>query len=289
MKKWLYVLILSGSVVFYSFSFAGQETQEKTNDVEQKTQEKSDVPWERFSLNLGVFISNLDSSLAIKGNRIGASVDLEDALGLDTSIIAFRADALWRFTDNRRHRIDLSWFDLSRDATKVIGREIEIGNSVFPVGATVKSKLDIRILKASYSYSFFQDDRFDLALSIGFFVVPLDYEFSAEGANRIYEQDDITAPLPVIGLRGDFAITPKLFWKTSLEAFYLEFDRYEGSIIDVKLALEYNLFKNVGFGLGFEHLAVDVDAENSDFPMVNFNGSIMFEYTGLLLYTKIYF
>ncbi len=289
MIKWLYVLILSGSIIFCSFSFAGQEIKTGPNDVEQKTQKESEVPWEQFSLNLGVFISNIDSSLAIKGNRIGASVDVEDTLGLDSSISAFRADAIWRFTDNRRHRLDLSWFDLSRDATKVLERDVEIGNSVFPIGATVKSKLDIRILKASYSYSFFQDDRFDLAASFGLFVVPLEYEFESQGFNRIYEQDSITAPLPVIGLRGDFAITPKLFWKTSLEAFYVEFDRYEGSIIDVKLALEYNLFKNVGFGLGFEHLEVDVDAENSDFPMVDFHGSILFEYTGLQLYTKIYF
>ncbi len=210
MKKWLYVLILSGSVVFYSFSFAGQETQAELNDVEQKTQEKSDVPWERFNLNLGVFISTLDSRLAIGGNNIGVGVDLEDVLGLDTSISAFRADVFWRFTDNQRHRLDLSWFDLSRDATKVLERDFEIGDSVFPVGATVKSKLDMRILKASYAYSFFQDDRFDLAASFGLFVVPLEYEFESQGFNQIYEQDSITAPLPVIGLRGDFAITPKL-------------------------------------------------------------------------------
>jgi hypothetical protein len=289
MKKWLYVLILSGGVVFYGFSFAGQETQAEPNDVEQKTQEKSDVPWERFNLNLGVFLGAVDSSLGIGGNNIGIDVDLEDALGLDTSISAFRIDALWRFTDNRRHRLDFSWFDLNRDATKVLGRPVEIGGSVFPIGATVKSELDMKIFKASYSYSFFQDDRFDLAASFGLFVVPIEYEIDAQGFSERYEADTLTAPLPVIGLRGDFAITPKLFLKMNLDAFYLEFDRYEGSILDVRLALEYNLFKNVGFGLGFEHLEVDAEAENSDLPMVDFNGNIMFDYSGIQLYTKIYF
>jgi hypothetical protein len=74
-----------------------------------------------------------------------------------------------------------------------------------------------------------------------------------------------------------------------LDAFYLEFGNYRGAIIDARLALEYNLFKNVGFGLGFEHFRINVEAHNSDFPMVDFNGNLMFNYSGVQLYTKIYF
>jgi hypothetical protein len=280
MKKWLLaIMILLSSIVFCVFSFAGQDTQGKT-----------EVPWEKVNLNLGAFISTIDSSVGLGGNNIGIDIDLEDATGLDTSISAFRVDASWRFTDNLRHRFDLTWFDLNRDSTRVLQKDIEIGDKVFPANATINSTLDISMFKGAYSYSFFQDDRFDLAASVGLFVIPIKYAFNSTGITQVTEGDSITAPLPVVGLRGDFAITPKLFFKTNLDFFYLEFDNYKGSIIDVKIALEYNFFKNVGFGLGYEHFQTDVEAENStSVPGVDFNGNIMFNYSGVQLYTKIYF
>lgn len=75
----------------------------------------------------------------------------------------------------------------------------------------------------------------------------------------------------------------------NIDFFFLEYDNYEGSIIDIKLAVEYNLFKNVGFGLGYEHLEVDVEAHDSSYPGMNFNGNLLFDYSGIQLYTKIYF
>ena len=146
-----------------------------------------------------------------------------------------------------------------------------------------------KIFKGSYTYSFFQDDRFDFGVSFGLFVIPIDYDFKSTTGQQ-EEVDSITAPLPVIGLKGDFAITPKLFLKSYIDLFYLEFDDYVGKIWNYHIALEYNVFKNVGFGVGFDHLEVDVEAHSdTDIPGVNFNGNINFLYTGVMIYTKIYF
>ncbi len=279
MKK--QIIILSAvltSLFFCNFSFAGGSSQYK-----------AEVPWETFNLNLGVFFSAIDSNVGLGLNNVGIDVDVEEALGLDTSTTAFRIDALWRFTDNKRHRFDFSWFDIKRDSTKVLEKDIEIGDEVFPIGTTLESTLNLKILKASYTYSFFQDDRFDFGVSVGLFVIPIEYDIKSTTGLR-QETDSITAPLPVIGLKGDFAITPKLFLKTYIDLFYLEYDNYEGKIWNSHIAIEYNVFKNVGFGLGFNHLEVEVEAhKNTDVPGVNFNGNINFLYTGVMIYTKIYF
>ena len=277
-KQSIVSLALLTSLFFCNFSFAGGNTSNK-----------SEVPWETFNLNLGVFFSAIDSSIGAGVNNVGIDVDLEEALGLDTSTTAFRIDAFWRFTDNKRHRFDFSWFDIKRDSSKTLSKDIEIGGEVFPIGTTLESTLDFKIFKGSYSYSFFQDDRFDFGVSLGLYVIPIEYDFKSTTGQR-QEADSITAPLPVIGLRGDFAITPKLFLKSYIDMFYLELDDYEGHIWNFHVALEYNVFKNVGFGLGFDHLEVDVEAhKDTDIPGVNFNGNINFLYTGVLIYTKIYF
>jgi hypothetical protein len=64
-------------------------------------------------------------------------VNVEDALGLNSSIFVFRADALYRFTSNRRHRLDLNYIDLRRSSTKTLGSDIQIGDQIFTAGTTV--------------------------------------------------------------------------------------------------------------------------------------------------------
>jgi hypothetical protein len=118
-----------------------------------------DSPWETFGANLGVFVSATDTSFRI-GSGIGLSIDAEQALNLDATTTVFRADALWRFTDNKRHRLDLTWFSLKRDATRVIGQDITFedkdGNPItIDAGTTVESNFDFDIYELAYSYSFF--------------------------------------------------------------------------------------------------------------------------------------
>lgn len=43
-----------------------------------------DTPWEKFNLNAGYFISNVDSDLAL-GSGLGLTVNVEDLLGLDST------------------------------------------------------------------------------------------------------------------------------------------------------------------------------------------------------------
>jgi len=252
-----------------------------------------DTPWEEFSLNLGYFISNTQTDLRI-GAGLGVSVDVEDLLGLDSTNSVFRVGASWRFTDNRRHRLDLQWFSFRRDGSRTIGQDIhyedEDGNDqVIEAGTQVESYVDFDIYQAAYSYSFFQDDRIDLAGSLGLYVMPIDIGLSASGLLDVDRSERFTAPLPTLGLRADFAITPKWFFRSGLQAFYLEVGEFQGSILDANVAVEYLPWKHFGFGLGFDSLNVHIEADGEDYPGIDFKGEVNFNYTGLMLYAKLYF
>ena len=250
-------------------------------------------PWETFGVNLGVFVSATDSSFRI-GSGIGLSIDAEEALGLDTTSTVFRADALWRFTDNKRHRLDFTWFSLSRDATRQIGQDITFedkdGNPItIDAGTTVESSFDFDIYELAYNYSFFQDDRIDLAAGIGFFIMPLDFGLRSSGVVDEDGSASFTAPLPVLGLRMDVALTPKWFLRTGSQVFYLEYDNFTGSLLEFKAAIEYNPWEHVGMGLGFDTLRVALEADGEDYPSIDFKGNVEFSYTGLQLYLRYFF
>lgn len=246
-------------------------------------------PWEKGALTLGVFYSGTNSNVRIGLPGVGVDVDVEEALGLETSTSVFRVDGMWRFTDNLHHRIDVSWFSLRRNGAKTLGRDIIIDGTLIPLGAQVSTRFDLDIYRIAYSYSFFQDDRMDLAVGAGVFVMPIGFEFTASGSVNEHTSESVTAPLPVLGLRADFAITPKWMLKNSLDVFYLELGDFKGSIVDLKAAVEYNWLKNFGVGLGVENFNANVEAQGGDYPNIDFKGAFGFRYLGVMMYGKLYF
>jgi len=258
------------------------------------SEDSKNRPWKKFSLHLGAFLSDISSDIRI-GSGIGIDVNAEDLLGMDTQTAVFRADGAWRFTQNHRHRLDLSWFAIRRDGNRQILQDFTFERPsdgvevTIPAGTKVESVFNIDIYKLDYSYSFFQDDRFDLALSLGLFIMPIEFGFTTSGAVNEKVDESITAPLPVIGFRGDFALTPEWFLRMGTEVFYLEIDQFKGSIYNGSVAIEYKPWKHVGIGVGVETFRISLEANGEDYPGIDFKGNLEYTYMGLQLYTKIFF
>ncbi len=251
--------------------------------------ESKETPWERFSLSLGGFITTLDSTVVLGAKELGTGLEInvEDALNLDSSLTVFRGDAFVRLGSSKRHRLDFSYYDLRRSATRTLTKDLEIGGNIYPIGTTVDSSLDFQIIKGGYSYSLLQDNRVDIALGLGMFVIPIDLEVSAAG--RRSTSESITAPLPFVHFRADIALTPKFFLRQTYELFYMEVNSFQGSLFNGLIALEYNPWKYIGFGLGYNIFRVALKAEGSDYPNIDFVGKIQLNYGGLLLYAKTWF
>jgi hypothetical protein len=219
---------------------------------------------------------------------------VEDTLDLDATNTVFRAEALWRFSNNRRHRLDLSWFAFRRDGDREISEDITIedkdGNPItIPAGTAVDAHLDLDIYELSYSYSFLQDDRIDIAAGLGFYVMPIDFGLSATGLVDEEGSQSFTAPLPVFGLRMDVALTPKWFIRTGTQVFYVEYENFTGSILQFNAALEYNPWRHFGLGVGFDTMNISLDAEDEDYPAIDFRGNVTLKYTGLQFYLRYFF
>lgn len=176
-------------------------------------------PWEKWSLGLGGFASTLGSDVRIGKPGVGAEIDLDEALGMESSDTVFRIDAAYRFGSSRRHRLDFTWFDLSREATKTLTQDINIDGTTYPVGTTVDSEFDLAFYNVRYSYSFLQDDRVDLAGSVGLHVT--DIGLTVRAPVQGTAGDSVTAPLPLIGARLDVALTEKWYARSSVEFLYL--------------------------------------------------------------------
>lgn len=254
--------------------------------------EKSDTTiynWERFSVTAGGFITGLNNDLLLGSQRLGVGVvvNLEDALGLETNNVVFRSDATYIFGKRNRHAINAGYFGFFRAATKTIEEELIIGEEVFPVGTEVDSRFDLQIIRAAYNYSYFTDERVKLGASFGLFVMPI--SFSTTALNSSASATEFTAPLPVLGLNANFAITPKLYFRQRIELLYLSIQEFTGSINDINIRLEYYPWNHFAVGVGYNSFQLNITAEEDGASFIDFIGKIESGYTGLLLYGKYSF
>jgi len=240
----------------------------------------SNEPWERAALYLGAYVIDTKSDLKLGA---GVKVDGEDALGLEENFTAFRADGFWRIT--RRNRVDFTYYQMNRSGSNFLGVNIpdEEGGS-FPVGTEVKTDFDISVLRASYAYSFFKNESFDLGVAGGIFGLKVDFKMDSDVLGKV-EKTDFTVPLPVLGLRGSFALTPKWFIRQSFDYFYINIGDYEGQLVDFNVALEWNALKHLGIGVGYNYAQMTLNYSGSD----DFLEEIDMSYGGVLLFTKLYF
>jgi hypothetical protein len=236
----------------------------------------------RFSLSLGGFFADRDTKIRLDGSGgRGTTTDLEEDLGLDRRSRVFRVDGYFRIKGP--HRLDFSVFDLSRSKRTQIDETIEWGDESFPVSATIDTEFDLEIYKAAYTYEFRRSDTGFLGITGGLYV--------AETASRLVEpnlgQRDIralTLPLPVLGLRGERALTERWTFRASGEFFFLQYDDYKGSLGDLYAVFDYALNDNVSLGLGANSVQLNVRARKTDF-----DGRLKWRYSGALAFVKFDF
>jgi hypothetical protein len=201
-------------------------------------------------------------------------------LGLDEHFTVFRADAFWRIT--RRNRVDFTFYQMKRDGSAFLGVDIP----GFPIGERVDTDFDISILRGSYAWSFFKNDHFDLGIAGGLYGMSVDFKMrSKDSDSGNVDETDFTVPLPVIGLRGNFALTPKWFIRQSIDYFYVNIGDYEGQLVDLSVALEWNAMKYLGLGIAYNFTALDLKYSGND----DFLDEIDMSYDGVQAFAKFYF
>jgi hypothetical protein len=238
---------------------------------------------ENFSVSLGVFLTNRDSKTRVDGTipDSGTTVDLENDLGFDKSDTVFRIDGYYRF--NEKHRIDFSVFDLSRSASKQIQTEIDWNDTIYPIDTAVNAGLDLAIYKLAYTWSFIRRDRGYLGVTAGLYTADIDTYIAAESIGRS-SSGGVTAPLPVLGLRGQYDFSEKWSLRASAEVFAIEYDDFSGSLYDLYAGIDYQITDHVALGAGFNLVNINVGIGKP-----NLNGDLDWRYDGGLLFLKFDF
>jgi hypothetical protein len=246
-------------------------------------QESSAARRERASIVLGSFITDRDTSARLDSEQgdDGSDIDLEDDLGLETSTTVARIGGYWWL--NERHRFDGTYFDLSREASKRLEETIDFGGETFVLDTVVAVTSDLTVVKADYTYAMLVKDRGYLGITGGLYVSQTTLGISAGGFGASAEQD-VTAPLPVIGLRGDYAIGEHITLRGAVQIFDYEVDNVGGSLTDSYFGADYAIGNHWAVGLAWNKVSMNITAQSD---RGNLEGSLDWGYDGVMLYAKL--
>ena len=163
----------------------------------------------------------------------------------------------WRIGE--RWRIDAEYFALNRSSERTIDREIQWGDQTFPVNAQVAAKFNFSDLRVSAGYSFFRTADKEFGVGLGLHIASYDMRLSSATAGG--EGEDVLAPLPVLSLYAQVALTERWAIGGRLDRFSLSYDKYDGSLTSLGLDLVYQPFRHFGIGAGYRGLFIRMDVE----------------------------
>lgn len=241
--------------------------------------------FDRVSVVAGGFFESTDTRIRVAGSVAGLSdsIDFEPDLGLDGSDTLLRLRVEYR--PWKRHQFSAGYYRLDRDATRVIDREIEFGDQVFPIHAELSSFVDFEFLEVSYTYWILMKDRLGFGGSFGLVEVGVDagLALSALGGQAQIQQSASTdLPVPLIGLEVRYGILEKLILLGYGQLLpSVKVGDVEGSVYNLSAALEYRAFKAVGFGAAFNAFDIDVDVDKR-----GFHGTVDYQIQGVQLYLR---
>jgi len=233
----------------------------------------------RFEFRVGGQIFSSFTSRARIDSEIlgpGTEFEFENVTDLEEKISIGRLDGHVRFND--RHNVAFSYYDINRTGGKALDTEIEWEGDVYPIGIDVESRLEQQVIKLSYGYNFLRKPRSEMGFSFGLHTMK--FGMGLRTANDLQvSSTDVTAPLPVLGLNGQYRIGNKWRFVGSVEWLDVTVGDYRGVFTDTVLSIEHDTFEHFGFGFGVNTFGLDVEAQSGDLTGIidlGFNSAIVY-------------
>jgi hypothetical protein len=244
---------------------------------------------DKIVFDIGAFVLNTDLKAGLNGQSASnPDVDFNQVFGKDDNATRIRADLLWRITPTQHVRF--MYFDNTRNASRTLDQQITWGDNTYDVGANVNLQTKYNIYELAYEYAFLRRPDYELAFSAGVHFTDMRIRLSGTASSTDSEGNvtqvsgatssrSLPAPLPVIGLRGGWAVSEHWYIDGLAQYFQAKVDGYDGHLSDLRVGATWMYNQNFGVGVGYNRFSTNLNVNRS-----SFDGNLNFGYSGLLVY-----
>ena len=236
---------------------------------------------DRFTFGYGQYATNLSADARIKRAN---DADARSYGVSDGSALPF-VELSWRPFD--RHQVRAQWFDHGRGGSRTLNRDVEVGDTVYPVGAALDGQLAVRVLDFDYTFWAWLSRRNALGPVVG--VVSIDVDSAMNGTITVEDIGavDVAAQAgesliaPKIGLSYVHAFNERLRLTADVATFEHGIRGGDAQIWDTAIGAEWYPWRKVGFALRHARTRIDADVERDDY-----DGSAELGFTGWQLLVR---
>ena len=238
-----------------------------------------------WTLDLGRFNPSFESQARLDSEMLGTGtpISLEDDLGLDTDLSAFRLEGKVKVSP--RNALRFGYVGWTRDAKVTVAQRIQWGDQVYDVDAFVDSTQKAQVGKLAWCFSLVHNNAVDFGASLGVNATEYLLRISAQdnvggvpsGEVRV-EEKDVTAPVPVIGLFLGLALAPWLALRASTEYFNAAVGDWDGEVRDDVVAVDAMLSRGLGLGVAFNRAHTTLERSGSEALFVDLRFDGLFTY-----------
>jgi hypothetical protein len=250
---------------------------------------------DRFVVSLGGFVvsSKINGSLSGTANTSGENTDFDKRFGTDADQTRLRVEVLWRITP--RQHLRFSYFNNAVQGTRAIDQDLAWGDYTFRAGGQVTAEVKFRVYELNYEFAFLRRQNYEIVAVAGIHLDDLTLKLSGnasltvdtpmgpveQAATFTTKSSSVPAPLPVVGFRADWAVSPHVYLDASAQVFAVGYQGIDGNWSDLRAGATWMFSDHFGIGLGYDRFVTHVDLSK-----LSFNGRLNFGYQGLLLYLK---
>jgi hypothetical protein len=250
----------------------------------------AEIPQDRFWAGLEYFYPTISSTARFDATataRPGTTVSLEDELDLSDRKGTPYLDLGMRLGEN--WRLEFEYYQLNRSATRTISRQIDWGDTSFPIGATLNTTFDSTIYRLTGGWSFLKSQQAEAGLSFGLHITDFKTQLSGQGVGPLglafqREAHDQLVPLPTVGLFGTYMATPQLALRGRVDYLSLKYQDYDGRLVNWMGAVDWRFTPNIGVGAGYRYVDYQVGATKT-----NFNGEVRYTFKGPTIFVNVGF
>jgi hypothetical protein len=222
--------------------------------------------FDRFAVYGAASTSGLDTRIRLDtpfGD--GTELDFEDDLDLDEDKTGFSLRLDWQL--GRRHRLSASWIDLDRDGTRTTRREIEFGDIVIPVNASLHTDFGFTDYRLGYTYFLMIKDRSAFGLEVGARIIDFEAQLGVTIGPLAGETEtaDVLGPFPFIGAEFRYGLTRRLRLVTDAGWLELEIGDFDGGQALINVRVEHLVASHFLWGVAAGYDYIDVDVDKNDF------------------------
>lgn len=229
-----------------------------------------DVPT-RVWIDAGWSDNEISTAAAFQGpNGIGATVDFEEVFDMPGSKSTARMFGTARISDARRY-IDFGYVDINRRGSRILDQDVAWGDHTIVNGSSVTADFNTAFIYAAFRYDFLHLEPVHISGSAGLTWINLSTSLSADGtinnpdgstSTSFYKRASTGAPVPMIGLNLDWALTRRLVVRMYSRFFRLNLSEFNGGLNEAGVRLNWYFAKHFGLGLGYDRTDLNLKELN---------------------------